>query len=312
MTLRSYSTPLAFKQSLEQRLRSDSGPGPALARRRQLLIFDRFLARVVHTLGDAATLKGGLVLELRLSRARTTRDIDLRLTGSSARVLERLQQAARLDLDDWLSFEVGRDDEHPDIQSDAMQYEGMRFRVECRLAGKLYGQRFGVDVAFGDPIVGEPERVTPRDLLGFVGVPPPTLRPYPVETHIAEKLHAYTMPRSGPNSRVKDLPDIALLATTGQLRAERLAEALKQTFSFRKTHALPTTLPAPISSWQAPYEAMARADTLRWPTLAELTTAASSFLDPILAGERQARWQPEDWRWRDWQPRAALPGPGRT
>ena len=71
-------------------------------------------------------------------------------------------------------------------------------------------QRVGVDVAFGDPIVGEPERVTPRDLLGFVGVPPPTLRPYPVETHIAKKLHAYTMPRPRPNARAKGLPDIAL------------------------------------------------------------------------------------------------------
>ena len=33
-------------------------------------------------LGDAVLLKGGLVLELRLERARTTKDIDLRVTGS--------------------------------------------------------------------------------------------------------------------------------------------------------------------------------------------------------------------------------------
>jgi hypothetical protein len=39
-------------------------------------------------------------------------------------------------------------------QNDGMQYEGLRFRAECRLAGKLYGQPFGVDVAFGDPILG--------------------------------------------------------------------------------------------------------------------------------------------------------------
>ena len=42
-----------------------------LARRRQLLVFDRFLARIVTVLGDAAMLKGGLVLELRLSRVRS-------------------------------------------------------------------------------------------------------------------------------------------------------------------------------------------------------------------------------------------------
>jgi hypothetical protein len=45
------------------------------------LVFDRFLARVVAVLGDAVLLKGGLVLELRLERARTTKDIDLRVTG---------------------------------------------------------------------------------------------------------------------------------------------------------------------------------------------------------------------------------------
>jgi len=29
--------------------------------------------------------------------------------------------------------------------------------VLAPLAGKLYGQPFGVDIAFGDPILGEPE-----------------------------------------------------------------------------------------------------------------------------------------------------------
>ncbi len=72
MTTRTYASPAGFKQALEQRLRAASGSGPDLARRRQLLVFDRFLARIVHTLGDAAMLKDGLVLELRLSRARTS------------------------------------------------------------------------------------------------------------------------------------------------------------------------------------------------------------------------------------------------
>ena len=76
MTKQTYASPAAFKQALEQRLRAASGSGLDLARRRQLLVFDRFLARIVHTLGDAAMLKGGLVLELRLSRARTTKDIE--------------------------------------------------------------------------------------------------------------------------------------------------------------------------------------------------------------------------------------------
>jgi len=101
-----------------------------------------------------------------------------------------------------------------------------------------------------------------------------------VETHIAEKLHAYAMPRPRPNSRVKDLLDIALLASIGALEAGRLAEALEQTFTFRKTHALPTSLPEPNTAWETPYAAMAKADQLAWPTLAEATEAAKAFLDP--------------------------------
>lgn len=79
MTIRTYSSPEAFKQALEQRLRTSAKTGAEFARKRQLLVFDRFLARVVAVLGDAATLKGGLVLELRLARARTTKDVDLRM-----------------------------------------------------------------------------------------------------------------------------------------------------------------------------------------------------------------------------------------
>jgi len=56
-----------------------------------------------------------------------------------------------------MTFEVGPDEEHPEIQNEGMQYDGLRFHAECKLAGKLYGQPFGVDVAFGDPILGEPE-----------------------------------------------------------------------------------------------------------------------------------------------------------
>ena len=62
MTGQTYSSPPAFKQALEQRLKRASNNGVDFARRRQLLVFDRFLARVVAVLGDTVLLKGGLVL----------------------------------------------------------------------------------------------------------------------------------------------------------------------------------------------------------------------------------------------------------
>lgn len=296
MTVRSYASPPAFQQALEQRLKAASANGLDFARRRQLLVFDRFLARVTAVFGDTVMLKGGLVLELRLERARTTKDVDLRLVGSSDTVLARLQEASRLDLGDFMTFELGHDTEHPTIQNDGAQYEGQRFRAECRLAGKLYGQRFGVDVAFGDPIFGEADSVTADDVLDFAGIAPPVLRLYPVETHIAEKLHAYTMPRARLNTRVKDLPDIALLATTQPLRAERLRQALEQTFVHRATHPLPPALPDPPTNWSTPYVQMARDNELQWTTLEQLTAAVSAFLDPVLTG-RSRIWAPIQWSW---------------
>lgn len=295
---RTYASPEAFKQALEQRLKSSSKSGADFARRRQLLVFDRFLARVVATVGEAATLKGGLVLELRLERARTTNDVDLRMVGSPDDLLTTLQAAGCLDLGDFIAFEVVPDDDHLEILGDAVQYDGLRFRAECKLAGKRYGQPFGVDVAFGDPIIGPPDVVVAEDVLAFAGIAPPMLRLYPIETHIAEKLHAYTMPRPRPNSRVKDLPDLALLASAQVLDAQRLRAALEQTFTFRKTHALPSEVAAPAESWVTPYAVMAREDGLRWATLADVTRAAKTFLDPVLTGGLDATWDPTVWSWR--------------
>lgn len=183
------------------------------------------------------------------------------------------------------------------VQNDRLKYEGLRFRAECRLAGRLYGQPFGVDVAFGDPILREQETVTVDDVLGFAGIALPTVRLYPVETHIAEKLHAYTMPRARPNTRVKDLPDIALLATTRTLAASRLRLAFERTFEFRATRLLPSSLPEPSDNWSLPYREMAGENELVWARLEELSIAAKGFLDPILANERGI-WDPTKWVWK--------------
>ena len=254
MTTRTYASPDAFKQAVEQRLRTGA-TGPRLRRSRQLLVFERFLARIVTVFGDAATLKGGLALELRIKEARATKDVDLRVMGSAQELLAQLQAAGRLDLGDFMTFEVVPDAEHPELLNDGLKYEGMRFRVEGKLAGKIYGERFGTDVVLGEPIFGEPDLVTADDLLAFAGLPPPTLRVYPLETHIAEKLHAYTLPRTRPNTRVKDLPDLALLATARPIVAERLRSALEQTFAFRNTHPLPAQLPEPFAIWTTAYAA---------------------------------------------------------
>jgi hypothetical protein len=84
-------------------------------------------------------LKGGLVVELRVERARTTQDVDLRLTGvPSDLIITRLRRAAELELGDSMVFTVTPDADHPQITNEGMIYEGRRYRVACALAGKPY------------------------------------------------------------------------------------------------------------------------------------------------------------------------------
>lgn len=115
--MKGYASPEAFKQALEARLRRAAQQGGTdMGRLRQLLVFDRFLARVHAVFGEQVVVKGGVVLELRLEQARTTKDIDLRLVGASADVLESFQKVGRLELGDSLTFEVSEDREHPVIK----------------------------------------------------------------------------------------------------------------------------------------------------------------------------------------------------
>jgi hypothetical protein len=168
----------------------------------------------------------------------------------------------------------------PEAFKQALEYDGLRFRAECKLAGKLYGQRFGVDVAFGDPILGEPEVVVAQDVLAFAGI----------AARVHHAARATELAREG-SARP------GALASAQALDAKRLRAALEQTFAFRKTHALPGAVPAPAEAWRTPYEVMAREDQLRWTTLGDVTTAAKAFLDPVLAGGLDATWLPTDWRW---------------
>lgn len=137
MEPRSYRSPEAFRTALEQRIRK-AVAGGGMNRFRQLLVFDRFLTRAFQHFGERVILKGGLVLELRLDRARTTNDVDLRLVGDSRDLLRSLKAMGQLDLGDWLSFVIEPDATMPEIAGPGMVYDGFRFRAEARLAGRVH------------------------------------------------------------------------------------------------------------------------------------------------------------------------------
>jgi hypothetical protein len=263
---------------------------------RQLFVTERLLVRLMSHFGERVVAKGGLVLELRLDRARTTKDLDLRLTGDVRGLLDQLSRACALDAGDFLEFTAGPADAHPTIVGDGVVYGGARFVAQAQLAGRPYGAGFGVDIGVGDVLTEPPDLIAGSSLLSFIGIPEPTLRLYPRVAHVAEKLHAYTLPRERPNSRLKDLPDLALLAGSGPFDGSRLRAAIEATFSFRASHEPPPSLPPPPNAWAQRYAVLASDDGLPWATLDDVYAAARAFLDPVLDGQAE-HWNPGTGRW---------------
>jgi len=77
------------------------------------------------------------------------------------------------------------------------------------------------------------EIIRGRDWLEFAGIPLVPCIAISREQQFAEKLHAYTRQRERPNSRVKDVVDMALLVKMGLPESPKLKEAIQMTFAQR-------------------------------------------------------------------------------
>lgn len=257
-------TPESFRISLEARLKQMAATENVdLQRLRRQVAFDRLLCRIFYQKSSPWILKGGYAMELRLTMARTTRDIDLafRRTGAGATdedqrllMLELLQEAAALDLGDRFVFAVGE----PIADLDGAPYGGSRYPVESRMSGRLF-VRFHLDAGMGDIVVEPLEKVESRDWLQFAGILPGVFTVMNREQIFAEKYHAYTLPRGEniENSRSLDLVDMVLLIKEGRLHREKTINALNKTFQRRKTHPLGMKVGQPPISWVRPFSAQA-------------------------------------------------------
>ena len=116
---------------------------------------------------------------------------------------------------------------------------------------------FHVDIAVGDVLIEPLEDMEGRDWLKFAGIPAAAFRAISAEQQFAEKLHAYTLPRQHPNSRVRDLIDMVLLIESDGLEQKSVKTAIQVTFHRRQTHSLPKELAPPPTDWSGPFAAMA-------------------------------------------------------
>lgn len=250
-----------FRKSLEIRLqRTAKEKGIDLQRIRRQVAFDRLLARFFTHAETPFFLKGDYAMELRLSSARATKDIDLtylqRVNSQddllSDLILNDLQQLASIDLDDYFSYALGE----AQLDLDNAPYGGARYPVSCFIDGKLF-VRFHLDVG-GDVLTSSTETIMTPDWLNFCGISAPNVKLISIEQQFAEKIHAYTLPRGDRlNTRVKDLIDILLLMRMRSLDLEMLSVNLQKVFKIRNTHLLPLQLLTPPLEWTAPYSSLA-------------------------------------------------------
>jgi hypothetical protein len=256
-----YKTATDFRKSLEAKLQVIANKTNVdLQRLRRKVAFDRLLARIFSQEKGHFFLKGGYAMELRIGKARATKDIDLtclrRVKNEdelfSELVLQELQTLAQTDLKDHFVYQIGK----AQIDLTNAPYGGARYPVSALIDGKLF-VRFQLDVG-ADIILNRIEDIQSTNWLDYCGIPSPIIQMISSEQQFAEKLHAYTLPRGDRiNSRVKDLIDMVLLINMKAFSLEECKAALQRVFNTRDTHLLPDTLELPPAEWQTQFVAMA-------------------------------------------------------
>jgi hypothetical protein len=269
-----------------------------VARRIQLTVaIDRLLSRLLEGAPGRWVVKGGYTNQLRRpDDARFTEDLDLRINAAIETAPEILAAGFAVDLADDFSYEVAA----TPATLDGPPGGGLRFVVAARLAGTEL-VRFKVDVSAEDAVVGEFQSCLSDPVLERLGFGRSQYPVYPVNQHVAEKLHALTLPRDVENTRVRDLVDLAWFIHRFAFHSESLAAACVATFERRATHPWPPAIDAPPESWSRSYAVWR--DQLRLPESTPAAAAASMrrFFMPVYLGADGMEWDPAT---QEWVPRA--------
>lgn len=206
-------------------------------------LIERLVARLIadKELRKSLVFKGGFVSMKVYASPRYTIDLDaLLLKANIQETLQQTKAAAEVDLDDgvWFKFE-----EQVDLQTQG-EYGGFRQVYRAGIGPELKNlkkaQIVNFDLGIGDPITPSPTKATTETLLSGEEL---SWSVYPIETMIAEKLHAL-ISLGAANSRSKDVYDLSIFLPKAEPKTLRLA--LKKTFEFRSTE-LPDDVAGAVS-----------------------------------------------------------------
>lgn len=198
-----------------------------------VFLIERLVARLVanKTLSKNLVFKGGFVGLKVYDSPRYTVDLDALLVKSGIEAtLQLTKKCAEIDLDDgvWFRFE-----DQIDLATQG-EYGGIRQVYRAGIGELLKNlkkaQIVNFDLGIGDPITPGPKKMAIPSLISQNE--DISWSVYPIETIIAEKLHALIV-HADANSRSKDAHDLSIFLSKAD--AAILAEALTRCFKYRKT-----------------------------------------------------------------------------
>jgi len=259
-----------------------------------VVAIDRFLARLLAAVPPGSWMvKGGYANQLRRpDAARFTDHLDLKIEAAIEEAPALLAAGFATDLGDDFGFEAAS----PAAPLQGPPGGGLRFVVVVRLAGSQLIQ-FKVDVNAADVIVGDLEERLSDPVVERLGFDRKRYPVYPIAQHVAEKVHALTLPRDIDNTRARDLVDLAWFRQNFTFRSGTLIDACRATFDRRATHGWPPDVPVPPPDWRRPYERWRAELDLSDATPQLAAAAVATFLRPVFDGSRGKRWNPEQRRW---------------
>ena len=156
-----FKTAADFRKQLEANLRGHSNKtGESIDRLRRKVAFDRLLARIFTQEPSFFFFKGGYAMELRIARARATKDMDLtwfkRQSNAkepmSELILQELQMLARINLNDHFIYQIGQ----PQSEIENAPYGGSQHSVSAIVDNRPFVE-FHLDVG-GDFLINDVEK----------------------------------------------------------------------------------------------------------------------------------------------------------
>lgn len=296
-----YATPTAVESAIRDAAKHATAADPSISvsDRIKQEYFGRFLSRIFSEGDDSDwILKGGMGVLARVGSARATTDVDLFQRGHSLdAALEDLRRLAQVDLGDFFRFEYTG---HTAAVGGQQVYaEGYRVSFDAYIGASKRG-KVNVDLVVNVVLTDGPTVAPPANRLDLPKLRSHDYRLYPAVDQIADKVCATLATYNGkPSSRERDLVDLVVLATTEDVRFDKLRRALTAEARVRAL-TLPEHFGVP-NTWGRHYAQ----DAKRVPACAGYETVElavglmCTFLDPILQHEAsESIWEHVARQWR--------------